>query len=454
MPVRVHSLAWLGAFCLTAGSLAAQAPPPPAPAAEPISPLPPAVVFSETPQASVAPDWHEDPYALLGPGQLATDVRNLRECWAENGLTARFEYTQFYQGVVRGGLEQNSAYGSKFDKFFFLDGGKAGLWEGLFVDVHIEGRLGNSVNGNTGALSAVNLPMLFPKPGDDMIAMTGFKITQALSENFAVFAGKINTLDGFKGVFSGERGITGFQNMSFVFNPVFARTIPYSSLGAGAAVMHEGEAVASLAVFDAQNTPTQSGFNSFFSKGAVIFGDINIPISLRGLKGHQGLSATWSSRTYGSLDSSGYTVLPVQGIVLPGRETGSWSLAYRFDQYLYEDPCHPGRGWGMFGQYGISDGNPNPVRWFASAGVGGNSLLPGRGGDTFGTAYYFTGASSTLVNSLSPLAPIGNEQGLEFFYNVEVTKWFRVTPDLQVIDPLRQRADPAVVTGVRAQVVF
>lgn len=454
MSVNGRCLTWFGMLCLTAGRLAAQTPPPPAPAVETVQPTSPAVVFAEPAATESVAGWYDDPYALLGSGPLVTDFCNLRQCWAENGLTARFEFTQFYQGVVSGGLEQNSAYGAKFDKFLTLDGGKAGLWEGLFVDLHAEGRMGNAVNRDTGAFSAVNLPMLFPKPGDDMVALTGVKITQALSENFIVYAGKINTLDGFKGVFSGERGITGFQNLSFVFNPIFARTIPYSSLGGGAAVLHDGEAVASVAVFDALSTPTQSGFNSFFSQGAVIFADLNLPVTLRGLKGHQGVSATWSSRSYGSLDSSGYIIVPVQGVVIPGREAGSWSLAYRFDQYLYEDPCHPGRGWGLFGQYGLSDGNPNPVRWFASIGAGGHSLLPGRGGDTFGVGYYFTGISNTLSSSLQPLAPLGDEEGVELFYNVELTKWFRVTPDLQIIHPTRQRADTAVVAGLRAQLIF
>lgn len=457
MPVS-RKIAWLAVFCLAAGPLAAQAPPSPAPAtppaAAPVQPLPPAVVFSENAGEATKPDWYEDPAALFGSNQTVQDLCDLRECYADNGLTARFELTQFYQGVVSGGLEQNSAYGWKFDKFVTLDGGKAGLWDGLFVDFHGEGRLGDSVNGSTGALAAVNTPMVFPTAGGNMAALTGVVITQALSEDFVVFAGKVNSLDTFKGVFSGERGITGFQNQAFVFSPLLARAIPYSTLAAGGAMLRDGEPVASFTIYDANNTPTQTGFESFFSRGAVVFGNVFVPVTILGRKGHQGVMGTWSSSKYSSLESSGHVYFPVPEATFTNRETGSWALVYRFDQYLYEDPCRPGCGWGVFGLFGFSDANPNPVAWIATVGVGGTSPLPGRSRDTFGVGYYFAGVSNMLINSLQPVTPIGDEEGVELFYNVEVAKWFRVTPDLQILNPTRQDAETAVVAGLRAQLVF
>jgi porin len=108
----------------------------------------------------------------------------------------------------------------------------------------------------------------------------------------------------------------------------------------------------------------------------------------------------------------------------------------------------------VFGLFGFSDANPNPVAWIATVGVGGTSLLPGRSRDTFGVGYYFAGVSNMLINSLEPVSPVGDEEGVELFYNVEVAKWFRVTPDLQILNPTRQDAETAVVAGLRAQLVF
>ena len=52
------------------------------------------------------------------------------------------------------------------------------------------------------------------------------------------------------------------------------------------------------------------------------------------------------------------------------------------------------------------------------------------------------------------LVPLRDEQGVEAFYNVGVTPWFHVTPDFQVVIPTRERADTALVFGLRAKVDF
>ena len=51
---------------------------------------------------------------------------------------------------------------------------------------------------------------------------------------------------------------------------------------------------------------------------------------------------------------------------------------------------------------------------------------------------------------------------MELFYNYAVTPWFRVTPDLQVLIPARERTlgtppqpiDTALVLGIRAKLDF
>jgi porin len=47
-----------------------------------------------------------------------------------------------------------------------------------------------------------------------------------------------------------------------------------------------------------------------------------------------------------------------------------------------------------------------------------------------------------------------NEQGVEMFYNFAVTPWFRVTADLQWIDPALSANDNAWVGGLRANLTF
>ena len=59
------------------------------------------------------------------------------------------------------------------------------------------------------------------------------------------------------------------------------------------------------------------------------------------------------------------------------------------------------------------------------------------------------------MKDLAPvLLPLGDEQGVELYYNVAVTPWFHVTPDVQFIDPFRERVDESVLLGVRGKIEF
>jgi carbohydrate-selective porin OprB len=69
-----------------------------------------------------------------------------------------------------------------------------------------------------------------------------------------------------------------------------------------------------------------------------------------------------------------------------------------------------------------------------------------------------TGATLAISNVLKDaapnLSPLKNEEGVELFYNIAVNQWFHITPDVQVIDPYKQRADTSFVAGVRAKIDF
>ena len=94
------------------------------------------------------------------------------------------------------------------------------------------------------------------------------------------------------------------------------------------------------------------------------------------------------------------------------------------------------------------------LAWAANIGVGGASPFASRKLDTFGVGYYYVGVSESLKNFAPRLVPLGDEQGVEAFYNVGVTPWFHVTPDFQVILPWRERVDTTLVFGLRAKVDF
>ena len=54
----------------------------------------------------------------------------------------------------------------------------------------------------------------------------------------------------------------------------------------------------------------------------------------------------------------------------------------------------PAKAIGIFGRFGASDGNPNPMHYFYSIGIGGKGIIPGRPLDRFGIGYYYMDVSN------------------------------------------------------------
>ena len=65
--------------------------------------------------------------------------------------------------------------------------------------------------------------------------------------------------------------------------------------------------------------------------------------------------------------------------------------------------------------------------------------------------WYYSATSDRLspfINTI--LGGVGDGYGVELFYNIEVTKWFHLTADMQVLRPARQTVDTALLVGLRA----
>ncbi len=239
-----------------------------------------------------------------------------------------------------------------------------------------------------------------------------------------------------------------------MFNPVVIRTVPYSTFGAGFAMLRDLEPVLSFTVLDATDSPTTSGFDTFFQNGVSMLGQLNVPTNFFGMPGHQGLVASYSTRSYTSLTPSIYYD-PNFGLILqPGQETGSWCVAYNFDQAFYVSPDNPRKRWGLFGNIGLADTNPSPINWYASTGISGVSPLQGRSQDSFGIGYFYNGISNNLLNLAPNLLPLRQEHGFEIYYNYALTPWCQITPDLQVLTPVRERIDTTLILGLRLRVDF
>lgn len=395
---------------------------------------------------------------------LLGNVGGIRDQLTAAGIDVNVFSTQFYQGVAAGGVRREFDYSGRMDYLLNINGEKAGLWPGFFASLHGETRYGDSLGFNTGAIMPSNTAELFPLPAGTVTALTAVKFTQALSEQFVTFAGKINMLDELKQPYAAGRGIDSFMNLGLTLPVTAARTVPYSTLGAGFAILRDAQPLFTMMVLDTNNTPTTTGFESFFNNGATILARVETPVTLLERPGHQALWGTYSSGTYSDLSITPYFDPEFGLSFLTGTANGSWSIIYSADQALYVDPVNQSRSWGMFTNIGLADDGPSPIRWSANFGVGGSSPIQSRPNDTFGVGYAFVNYSTPIQQMAPALLPIGDDHVVELFYNIAITPWFRVTPDLQVLVPARQQTlalppgaegiGTAYVLGMRAKIEF
>ena len=383
---------------------------------------------------------------------LSGDVSPFRKRMAENGITLTNNLTNFYFGNTRGGVEEEFRFAGHGDYRANFDINKLGGPKGQFLQLRAEHRYGESLAGATGSFLPATLPADLPVADSEQLYLTNFLFTQALSESFAVYAGKLDTLDGDANAFAHGRGISQFSNAAFVVTPIGLRTVAYSTLGTGFVILDEGKPIYNFLALNARDTTESDGLSELFADGVVLSSELRLPTNFRGLPGHQLFGAIWSSRDYASLAQSPLIVLPNVPIA---EESGSWALTYNFDQYLTVDPCDSKKGWGVFGRAGIADPNTNPFHYFLSLGLGGNSRLRGNSNDTFGTGWYYSGTSDRIAPFISAIVgDLRDGQGGELFYNFALSKRLFVTADSQVIIPARSSVDTALLFGLRANFVF
>ena len=366
----------------------------------------------------------------------------------EYGITLAPRLTQFYQGLSAGDGDHDFKYGGKADLLLNADLSKLGFWNGFSLTVHAEYNYGESINGAGGTLVPPNTALVFPgMEGSDAFDLSSVYFTQHFSKSVSLLFGKINMMDiAARTPFKGGAGIDSFWNLTFVAPP--SGLVPPYLFGALLSVRTE-PATFGLWIYDPNSVINKTGFEEPFANGVTIRGSVDFPVTIGGLSGHQGFVALYSTEDGTDLEDIGDTFLPPFPPNSPDIKDGAYYFAYTFDQYLYRASENSKEGFGLFGQFGISDGNPSRLYWSALVGIGGTGLIiPGRSRDNWGIGYYYDNPSPDLKKSLSPLLTIRDEQGVEIFYNFAVTPGITVGVDLQVINPSLGE-DTVIIPGLR-----
>jgi len=421
---------------------------------------------SGLPQAQPADPADGVPYggSIGSRPNLTGDWGGLRDQWAAKGLSMNFDLTYTFQGVVSGGFdgplferlsdEGDTGNTLSGDLKLALDTEKAGLWQGGSFDARLEGRTGRSVLQRAGSVSAVNNDALFPDVIDrfdgDALAVTELTFTQYLGEKVALFGGLLDTAEGDENELAGSAlSNSHFLNSAMLYSLVEDATVPNVSLGGGILLEPHEDVSGSFSVFGTEETAGEDPFEH--AHGTTFSTEWTLRHALCDLPGGQTFGFLYgidASRT--AIDANLRRILfgILLGQPIPTTTADTWAFYYNGYQYLRGDADS---GWGVFFRFGLSDGNPNPVRWNLAGGLSGKGLFPGREQDTWGLGAFYLGLSDAeLLRGLN----VGDEVGGELFYNISVTPWFHVTLDAQLIEPGLPRAGTAWVLGVRTHLNF
>ncbi|MCL2700814.1 MAG: carbohydrate porin [Phycisphaerae bacterium] len=397
-----------------------------------------ATTSSETPSI-----WERD--------RLMDGWFDCRDQASDKGLDVNLTVINVYQQNFHGGLSTHRKAGRysgyynlelmvDFDKLKFIPGGSVyalagGSWsEG--IDGPSVGSLSN-VNGGARGYRSIDLLELWYQQ-------------RLLDDRIRIRAGKIDLTGGpgdgsshpmwFDTNAYANCEKTQFLNGALVINPLIP--FPEQGLGTVLYISPVDEVYVLLGVADSQADRRTTGFASAFKHDTRVIAMAEV-----------GVTPKFDSPN-GPMPG-GYRVGmwydPQPKLTFAGDvKRNDVGLYANFDQMIFKenDDKNDKQGLGVFGRFGLADGDVSPTRQFYSAGLSYQGLIPTRDNDVIGIGI----ASGCLNRDFG--FDRRRETALELFYNVQITPWLMLTPGLQHITHAGGENRDALVGGLRLQVVF
>ena len=176
------------------------------------------------------------------------------------------------------------------------------------------------------------------------------------------------------------------------------------------------------------------------------------------------LSAQWNGRLWQRSSNLGIAYIlsttksvSLEETYLPSelRQRGLISpsnLTLNFGHQVWPSSVRPGKGIGVYGRVGVTGGDHNPIQSSLAMGISGEAMWRSRPFDGFGVGVYLYNWTSGLETTLQ--SALLQEVGLEMYYNLGLTPWLTLTPNLQVIQPASAGAPLLTVLGIRSRIRF
>jgi porin len=225
--------------------------------------------------------------------RLTGDWGGLRDDLGKNGVVLDVDLLLTPQTVLSGGRNVSSDFWGNVDYTLNLDTQKLGLWPGGFFRFQADSGFGSNAYRDSGAIVPVNTAALLPGINDRTTALTNATLTQFLSPQFGLFAGKINTLDLGRTEFYGDY-YTQFLNAAFNF-PMTLQQVPLSTFGAGVIAIPREDILLSALAVGPNGTPTSDSPSKAFDGSVLVLANGQLTVKPFGLVGHQSVGFSWNN---------------------------------------------------------------------------------------------------------------------------------------------------------------
>ena len=354
---------------------------------------------------------------------------------------------QFLDSPFTGDAEKDLDYGGKIDAYIDVKGGAVGLDNSVNLNLHPEFRFGESSNGEIGLLAS-NTTLFYPDSQGEQFDLS-VNVTKTWRNGTSLTVGKVNIVDLIAQFpITGGGGSEGFMNLAFALPP--SSVVPGSVVGAMLNVP-TSKALFRFWVFDPNLASRRSGIPTLFEDGVGALASVTVPTQIAGKVGYYALKLVASTRRGISTRSLPQSLIPRPGLGF-GEKRGEFAAILAGSQYISGGPRDPAGAIGVFAQAFMSAGDPTFLDYTAQAGISGNP--PGRPQDRFGLGWFRYSITDELVDALARRVPLEDEEGVEAFYTIGLTKNVRLTADLQYVDSAVIPRDGALLGQLRLVTAF
>jgi porin len=421
---------------------------------------------------------------------LTGDWGGLRTDWENHGVQLRVNYIGEILGNPTGGVRRGAVYEGRAEFALTVDLEKMAGWSGAAFhanayQIHGRGLSANDLGNNLLAVSNIE--------AERTTRLFDLWLEQQLwNDLVAVRLGQLAVDDEFITSQYGALFVNstfGWPGMAATDLPSGGPAYPLSTPGVRVKVQPTDQLSLMAAVFngdpagrglgtpqsrDASGTAFRVNDDAFVIAEAAYV--LNQEKDATGLPGTYKLGGWYHSGRFADqrFDTAGLSLANPASSGLPAQRRGDYAIYAAVDQMVWRAAETKDQGLGVFVRVAGSPSERNEVDVYADGGINYKGLLPDRGDDLLGLgiAYARIGdAASGLDRDLNffngASRPVRDyEMALELTYRAQVTPWWTLQPDLQVIvhpgghipdptDPTGRRPiRDAVVMAVRTAVAF